>query len=97
MSFGFDTALYLTGEFPPVSSARDRPVMTRLQDFGGQSPWKQMVVRTVQFLVRFAPKTSNLLVVCDGTCTSITKVPPDLNTSIPVTGQTLDMLCENCL
>ena len=35
----------------------------RLQNFGVQYLWKQIVVRTVQFLVIQAPKTSNALVV----------------------------------
>ena len=61
-------------------------VMTRLQDLGGRSQKEQIVVRNVQFLVKFASKTSNFLVVVTVLCTSITNVPADSNTSIPVTG-----------
>ena len=37
--------------------------MARLQDFGGQLLWELNVVRIVKFLVMYAPKTSNFLVV----------------------------------
>ena len=38
-------------------------VTTQLRDFGGQSLQDKIVVRSVQFLVIFSPKTSHFLVV----------------------------------
>ena len=45
-----------------MSSTKNTPLETRLQDVGGQSLQEQIVVRVVQFPVIFAPKTSYFLV-----------------------------------
>ena len=56
----------------------------RLQNLGVQYLAEQIVVRILQFLVR--TQDFDVPGCCDGTCTSITKVPAHLNTSIYVTG-----------
>ena len=44
-----------------------------------------------------APKTWDFLVVLTVLVSSITEVPADVNTLIPVTGPDLDMIGKNCL
>ena len=68
--------------------------MTRLQDFGGQSLSKYIVVRSDRSLVIHSPKTANFLVVVT---VLGTKVPADSITSNSFHWPNFDVIVKKCL
>ena len=90
IGLGFGAASHLTGEFPTVSWARGRPQLMDGSDVAASEIWWSLPVRWGCGAFCSMPRdicAQDFVFpsCCDGSCTSITTVPADLNTSIPVT------------
>ena len=85
MSFNLGATLYLTGETPPITNTHSHPQHIDCCDDAATDLWWSVSVENLSwvlfdstwFLQDFGFPGS-----CDGTCSSITKVPEDLDTSM---------------
>ena len=89
LRFCFGGALHLTGECPPVVCACGRPQLTDSCDDAAPEFWCSVSVGiNCRACCSIPSDISNqdfkFPSCCDGTCTSLTEVPADSKTSIPV-------------